>query len=277
MKRLRSVGAERHKKMWTLPEMRTVVPSRNSEHMRIQHALERFHSPRLQMALIAFLTGIIGFFSSVTLLHAGFGAMWIRYPLAIGLAYCAFLFFLWCWLRLRGKNTSDGFDLPSNLPSGSSSTDCVPTIDSLTAGGGNFGGGGASGSFDDGSTMAADYAVSGGDASSGFSDAAGGLDFGEFAVILVVIIAIAGAAWAALGIVTEAPSFLAEIILDAALAGGLYRRLTGVEGDHWLQTAVRRTVWRFAIVALLFSIAGIAMHIYSPEARSIGQVFVHHD
>jgi hypothetical protein len=259
-----------------MSNMRTEVLSRSSEHKRIQQALERFHSPRFQMALIVFLTGIIGFFSSVILLHADVEAMWIRYPLAIGLAYCAFLLFLWCWLRLRGKNFDSSFDLPSNLSSGSSNSDCVPTLDSLAPGGGNFGGGGASGSFGDGSAMASDNVVGGGDVSSGLSDAAGGLDFGEFAVVLIVIVAITGGVWAALGIVTEAPSFLADVVLDAALAGGLYRRLRGVEGDHWLQTAVRRTVWRFAIVALLFSFAGVAMHLYSPEARSIGHVFVHH-
>lgn len=260
-----------------MSNMRIEVMSRSSEHKRIQQALERFHSPRLQMALIVFLTGIIGFFSSVMLLHADLDAMWIRYPLSIGLAYCAFLLLLWCWLRLRGKNFDSSFDLPSNQSSGSSNSDCVPTLDSLAPGGGNFGRGGASGSFGDGSAIGSDNVADAGDVSSGLPDVSGGLDFGEFAVVLVVIVAIIGAVWAALGIVTEAPSFLADVILDAALAGGLYRRLRGVESDHWLETAVRRTVWRFAMVAFLFSLAGVAMHLYSPKAISIGHVFVHHD
>ena len=66
---------------------------------------------------------------------------------------------------------------------------------------------------------------------------------------------------------------LAELLFDAALSAGLYRRLRDVRGEHWLRTAVLRTAGPFAAVALLFSLAGGVMQSVVPEARSIGQVF----
>jgi hypothetical protein len=108
---------------------------------------------------------------------------------------------------------------------------------------------------------------------SAVSDAAAAFDLEELTIVVIVIVALVGAAWAALWIVWAAPGFLAELLLDVALASGLYRRLRGIKGGHWMSTAVRRTVWRFAAVAALFSLAGAAMQVYSPDAKSIGQVF----
>jgi hypothetical protein len=82
--------------------------------------------------------------------------------------------------------------------------------------------------------------------------------------------------FAAAGIVWVAPALFAELMVDAALATGLYRRLPGVEREHWLRTAVRRTVWPFVGVAVLFSLAGGAMQIYAPDAKSIGAVIQHY-
>jgi hypothetical protein len=254
--------------------MRTDVLERQREHGRIQQALVRFHSPRLQMALIVCLTGVVGFFASVLLLHANVDAMWVRYPLSVGFAYGAFLLFLWCWLHVRDLDICDGVDLPGSS-SGPANTTCSAPHDAFTPGGGNFGGGGASGTYGDGPPIAPDGSVESADTSLGVSDAVGGLDLGEIAAVLVAIVAIVGAAWAAVGIISEAPSLFADVLLDAALARGLYRRLRGVQGDHWIQTAVRRTLWRFATVAVLFSLAGAAMHLYAPEAKSIGHVLVH--
>ena len=78
--------------------------------------------------------------------------------------------------------------------------------------------------------------------------------------------------FAAVWIVWAAPALLAELMVDAALATGLYRRRPGVEREHWLRTAVRRTVWPFVGVAVLFSLAGGAIQIYAPNAKSIGAV-----
>ena len=97
-------------------------------------------------------------------------------------------------------------------------------------------------------------------------------DAEEFAVVLIVLIALVSAACAAVWIVWMAPSLFAELLLDGAIATGLYRRLRGVTGDHWLRTAIKRTVWAFLGIAILFAIAGAAMQAYSPASKTMGQV-----
>lgn len=255
--------------------MRAVTASRRSEIARLQRLIERAHSPRLSMMLIGALTAAVGFLASVVLLHAGVGSLGLRYPMATAIAYAAFLFFLWYWLRVRRDDVLDVLDFPSpGSLGGSSSSAATP----WEPGGGRFGGGGASGSFADGAQHA--HLSAEGDASSaagstGLADAAEAFDLEDLTFVLLAIAALTAAAWATLWIVWAAPTLLAELMLDAALATGLYRRLRGVEGDHWLRTAVRRTVWPFIVVALSFSLAGGGMQIYAPEAKSIGQVLQH--
>ena len=72
-----------------------------------------------------------------------------------------------------------------------------------------------------------------------------------------------------------APTLFAELLLDAGLAAGLYRRLLWVERRPWLLTAVRYTVIPACFVAALLALAGtIAQGVY-PDAASVGAV-VHH-
>ncbi len=256
--------------------MRTVVANRSNEIARLQRLIERMHSPRLHMMLIVALTATAGFLASIALLHAGVDSLWLRYLIAIVVAYLSFLLFLWCWLRLRRDDVLDSLDIPSPGSRGGSS--CSPEKP-WEPGGGQFGGGGASGSFDDGTQLArlsSESSSSNSGGGSGLSDAAGAFDLEELVVVLLAIAALIGATWAALWIIWAAPAFLAELMLDGALATGLYRRLRGVEGDHWLRTAVRRTIWPFVAVALLFSLAGVGMQIYAPDAKSVGQVLHHY-
>src|SRR5712671_6088269 len=190
------------------------------------------------MIIIVSLTGATGFVTSVALLHFHLDALWLRYPLAVAAAYLMFILLLWCWLRLRGDHVFDGVDMPSSGPSASGS----PVVSE------------AAGALSEGTA--------------GFE-----LDLGEAAVLLVVLAALLAGAWFAIGVVWAAPNLFAELVIDAALAGGLYRRLRTIHADHWLRTAARLTAWRFAVVAMLFCVAGFAIHIHSPEAQSIGQAF----
>jgi len=257
---------------------------RELEVRRIRRALERAHSPRLHMMLIVGLTGAAGFFTSATLMHAGVDLLWLRYALAVGCAYLAFLGLLWCWLCLRRDDLADAAgNAPDLLTSGGGAPSCRP--DDVAFSGGEFGGGGAGGSFADDEMLghaamrsvadapAADPGV-GAKLGSGAADAAAGaLDAEELAVVVLAIAALVGAAWAALWLVWGAPLLLAELVFDAALAAGLYRRLRSVRGEHWLRTAVQRTLFPFAAVTLLFALAGAVMQHVVPEARSVGQVF----
>jgi uncharacterized membrane protein YgcG len=257
--------------------MSIIAGRRNRDLERIRRLIERLHSPRLHMMLIVALTAAVGFLVTVALLHAGIASLWLRYPMAVAVAYLAFLFFLGCWLRLKTTEFLDGLDIPTS-GAGSES----PNIGewnlaekSFEPGGGQFGGGGASASFDEDpgfSHASADVASGSSGEGSGVSDALGAFDLEELALVLLAIGALIATAFAALWIVWIAPAFFAEIMLDAALAAGLYRRLRGVERDHWLRTAVGKTVWPFVGVAVLFSLAGAAMQAYAPGAKSIGEV-----
>jgi hypothetical protein len=246
-----------------------LAPTRTRQIARYQRLIEGVQWPRLFMGFIVALAAAVGFLASFALLHAGVDPLWLRYPMAIAVAYLAFLFLLWCWLRVRHHDVLSGVDLTAPAPR--TGTPWEP-------GGGRFGGGGASGSFDAGPALeqvSAETTSTFVAASSDAADAGGVFDLEELGFVLVAIAALIGAVFAAVWIIWAAPALLTELMLDAALATGLYRRLHGVAREHWLRTAIRRTVWPFIGVALLFSLAGGAMQIYAPHAKSIGAVIQH--
>ncbi len=70
--------------------------------------------------------------------------------------------------------------------------------------------------------------------------------------------------------VWSAPAFLAEVLLDALVSVGLYRRLRALETRHWLATAVGHTWLPVLLVAAAFAVAGFLIQAHVPEATSIG-------
>ena len=220
------------------------------------------------MLLLVALTGLAGLATSYSLLHLGLTVMWLRYLAAFGIAYLVFLFLLWLWLQSRGEDFSDvpdfsGIDL-SHSDSHISSPD-------LSGHGGDFGGGGASGSFD---APISDVSLSSdtgpiGDALSSVGEAE------EFAIPLIAIILFAVLLFSTMFVVYSAPVLFAELVVDGVLSASLYRKLRGLKTRHWLETAIRRTVWPFAITAIVVSAIGWAMSHYAPEAHSLGEVIVH--
>src|SRR5437762_9908265 len=97
------------------------------------------------MSLILLLTGLSGFFVLFSLLHLNVFRMWLRYPIAILIAYCVFLLLLRLWLWAHGRHSKVDPDL--------SALDFIPSVESGSVeslhfgGGGDFGGGGAGGSW----------------------------------------------------------------------------------------------------------------------------------
>jgi len=240
----------------------------------IQRMAEQLHSPRLHMMLIVALTGASGFLASVALLQVGMVILGLRYAIAVAIAYLFFLGLLWCWLRLTASDFFDGITsidlIPDSNPFRSSTSRAPDAPASCDPSPSSF----------DGPQLRQALPESGSESSADSSsvlDAAGGLDLDELAIVVVAVVALVGALWVALTFVWAAPALFAEIVLDAALSAGLYHRLRGIEGDHWLRTAIRRTWLPFAVVAMLFALAGTAMQAYAPEARSIGEVLRHHN
>lgn len=237
---------------------------------RAKDRLTRDSFPRMQMALIVSLTGVFGLLASFTLLHLGVDAMAIRYPLALSLAYLLFLFLIWLWLRTNASDYTDVPDLSGMGPNPRSSG-CSPGIRS--EGGGDFGGGGASGSFD-GPGDVSDASES--SAMTPASDAVSAVVEAEELAIPLLAIALAfGIALASLYVVYIAPALFAEVLVDGALSYALFRHLRGQDPRHWLASTVRHTAAPFAVTAIFLVVVGAAMAAYAPGAKSVGQVIEH--
>jgi len=239
--------------------------------------LQRKSYPRLHASLILLLTGLAGFLVSFVLLRLGVTAMWLRYPLAILVAYGVFLILLRVWLSLsrpRDWYLEEVIDTTVEIVS----SDSTVVTDSEFGGGGDFAGGGGGGSWESVTTVTSTkssvstFTPAKSSGSSGFSF---DLDLDEGWWVLLAVVALMGAVIAALYVVYIAPALLAEILLDGVLLAGLYKRLKTIEHTHWLRSALRRTAVPAAVIVVFFTIAGFAMQRAAPEARSIGEVLRH--
>ncbi|MCA1566539.1 MAG: hypothetical protein LC803_13035 [Acidobacteria bacterium] len=255
---------------------------------RVRRTLLRGGWPRLFVSFLLALTGAAGFLISAVLLRLGVTMMTVRYPLAVILAYCVFLLLLRLWLALR-RNTESDSDLLSDIgdsiphildPSVSAGSDAVA---STFGGGADFGGAGAGGGWSSGAPGGVSADMSGGAPGGNFGGSSSvsdyvpdlpdvdlDLDDGCFWIIIPVA-AIVGVVVAMFYVVYIAPVFLAEILVDALLLAGLYKRLKGVEPRHWLRSAVRRTLVPALVATALFIAAGYLMGRVAPEAHSIGE------
>jgi hypothetical protein len=264
------------------------MPTRDRVHTidAIRARLAARGSPRLQMSVIIAITGAAGFLASYALLHAGMTRMIVRYPTSVGIAYAVFLGCLWYWLRrhrlrvarreakARRSDWIEVLDV-SNVPFSFGS----PSIDApepVMGGGGGFSGAGGGSSWSESGVVSppAPRAVQlsakqgGGKGGSGFD-----LDLDDGGVVLVVLaIAAAVAVGAGLYVVYIAPALFAELLLDAALSAGLYRRVRGMDHRSWMRTAFARTVVPVIVVALTVAAAGYVAQRRFPGAISIGRV-----
>jgi hypothetical protein len=236
--------------------------------LNYKRQLERDSFPRLQMSLIVVVTGGVGLLTSFLLLQSGMGSMAMRYPFALAVAYLVFLLLLWVWLRAKSDDFNDIPNLGDALPNLSGNGTSAPF---QSGGGGDFGGGGASGSFD-GST-AQPVASFDDTASSSISEALGSVgDADELAIPIIAIVFALGMAVASLYVVYLAPTLFAELLVDGVISYTLYRHLHKVETHFWLSTAFKRTVFPFLLTAIFLAIMGAAMTHYAPGAKSIGEV-----
>jgi hypothetical protein len=240
---------------------------RHLEIRRIRSKLERDSFPRLQMMLLVSLTGASGFIASYLFLHAGLIEMWLRYLASFAVGYLVFLVLLWLWLRTRAEDYADvsvDLECPSS-GSGNSGT-CY------SGKGGDFGGGGASGSFDTQSESLLVISESGGSVGDAIGTVA---EAEEFAIPLFILALIGAMVFSSIFMIYSAPALFAELLVDGVLSASLYRRLRGRETRHWLETALRHTALPFALTAAIVSASGWSMALYAPEANTIGDVISH--
>ena len=255
-----------------------------------RYLVQRFYT-RFHMSLILASSGLAAMLCNWSLLQgAGVHAMWIRYPVAVGLSYLTFLAGVWLWLRYVGLGQSspdtgsllDGADAADiSFGGGSGSGDALPEV--LEKGGGQFGGGGASGAWGEGAqvqSLVGDEGVAAGSGSAGSSGSSFSLgDFGDLdgdgIVLLLLALALVAAIFLASGyVIWFAPDILSEAAFGATLAAGLSRSARRHDSDAWVAGVVRKTWWPFAIVLALAQTVAVYAAINYPAAATLRQAIV---
>lgn len=255
-----------------------------------RYLVQRFYT-RFHMSLILSSSGLVAMLTSWALLHNGVHAMWMRYPIAVTMAYLTFLAGVWLWLKYVGlgqrsgvaESLVDNADVPNVFLDGGGGGS-VDLPGALAKGGGRFGGGGASGSWTEGNpaqvfaasarSSASTAASSTGKGSSGIGGKLGDLtdlDGDAIVLLLLALLLIASIFLLSGYVIWFAPDILGEAAFGAVLAGGLAKRAKRHDGEGWVAGVVKKTWWPFAIVLLLSLAFAIYAAVNYPAAGTFGQ------
>lgn len=215
---------------------------------RIRAQLERETFPRIIVLLLLLLAGGAAFLSSVVALRSGVESMAGRYALAAGCGYLVFLVLLRGWIAVRRGWSGDIGDIDA--------ADVVDLVD----------GGNAPRLAGSSDSSVADAASHGFDLS---------FDLDELWWLAVAAVAVAAGVLAVGFVVYSAPVLLAEVALDAALVGAVYRKLRREDQGYWATTALRKTWGSAAVLVGFMAVLGFALQKFAPDAVSIGDVFRH--
>jgi hypothetical protein len=206
--------------------------------------------------------------------------MGARYALAVLGGYLFFLAFVRLWIAYQTRNWSFGrrkqersqrsYDVGDiDLPDLSALGQLSGALDGgFSGGGGAFGGAGASGSFGDASPSEG--------SSSGVLDGLGSAD-GEGVAILVAVVALLGGLLALGFVVYSSPVLLAEVLLDVAVVGALYRKNQRHERGHWAAGVLSRTYKPMLVLSIFAGIFGFAIQSLAPEQHTLGAVLEAYD
>lgn len=242
----------------------------------------RFHT----FILIAW-TFLAGLLTTKFLWWAELDVMWLRYTLAVLVAYCAFLIGVRAWLAYvdLGRHTRrrDSVDGPwIDIPSSGSGSKGDGHCDVPRGGGGQYGGGGSSGHYGSVEISSPEAAGELAEASvslangtiAGMGEAAGAAGEGCLPVIAMgaILAVLVGAFGLGAYIAAEAPMVLVEAAFEAMLAGGLLRTRRWAGEADWMH-AVFRYTWKtlLAVLAAAWAFSFAVAH-YIPEARDLTQV-----
>lgn len=222
-----------------------------------RQSLRRERWLRVHVLLIALCTLACLAFGGGLLRATGIESLAWRYALLLPLTYLLYLGLLRLWaayLVRREQAGPDGLDLPLQGPS------CHAEPGFSSGGGGDFGGGGASGDFGSGALEAG-------------GELLGGLDEGAVVALpLVAVIAIASLLAGLLGagvFVLFGVEVLLAVAVEVALAGLAGGFAWRRQREGWLLRAVAHT-WRAALASLVMGVAlGAAIDHWLPEAQSL--------
>ena len=245
--------------------------------------------PRLHMMLILALAAVGTFLCSAMLVRCGLNRMGLRYALAVVGGYVSFLSFVRVWIAYQTRNWKFGREKPQaperrdydgDLPDGLGDTLSrldVPDLSALgdlgnlansageafSGGGGSFGGGGASASWD------VDLG-SGDSGAEGALEAVSGSD--DALPIVIAVIALLGGVVALGFVVYSSPVLFAEVLLDVAVLGAVYKKNQRHQRSHWAAGVLGRTYKPMLVLAVFAAIFGFAMQSTAPKETTLGAV-----
>ena len=261
-----------------------------------RYLIQRFYT-RFHMSLILASSGFAAMLTNWAMLREGVHAMWMRYPVAMALAYLTFLAGVWLWLKYtdatracmadnnpnaKTKSLVDGgdvlnTDLVPNFGGGGGGGGAIEVPGPL-GGGGSFDGGGAGGGWVEANpvqslTSDATPTPSGGGFFDGVGDKLGGFcDLDGDAVVLIVIALMLMGSLILLGgyVIWFAPDILSEAVFGATLAGGLAHAAKRHDEGGWVMGVVKKTWWPFAIVFVFAMIFAFYAAVHYPQASTFG-------
>lgn len=239
------------------------------------------HTLWLHGGLMGLITLLVMWGVSTALRHGGVDSLAVRYALALGAGYLAYLLLLRIWagmlVREEERDWLDGVQIDVPMPGGGSGGQGDGGFHS--GGGGDFGGGGASGSFDGPADVSECVGDAGGDllgdVASSALELAGGADEGALVVIPVlavfgtVLAVVLGGGWLLLLYFgSEAPLAVA---VELAFAYTAARTVVRVEREGWLLAAIRLS-WKPLLGALVCAVAlGVLVDHFAPQADTLPQ------
>jgi len=254
---------------------------------QIEQRLLATSFPRLHMMLILSLAAIGTFLSSASMVRMGLDSMGIRYAFAVFGGYVSFLSFVRVWIAYQTRNWAFGRHKPAQKKSEESKLSFdgnleIPDLSALgdlgnlagsagnafSGGGGEFGGAGASASFD----------VDLGSGDSGASDAIGAVGSADEALpIVIAVIALLGGLIALGFVVYSSPVLFAEVLLDVAVLGAVYKKNKRHQRSHWAAGVLGRTYKPMLVLTVFAAIFGFAMQSIAPKEKTLGAVLNAHD
>ena len=257
---------------------------RMPHHGAVARTLQQRYSLRWHGLLIGSFTLLLMWATSHLQMVLGVDSLALRYLVTLSVGYIGYLLVLRAWAaRLVNRDGSSGdgsVELPDiSWPSGNGpSGGQVPLP---RTGGGDFGGGGASGDFGGswaqalprGGSSAGSESGALGDLASGAADAIGSADEGAVVVVPVVAIFLIGAALI-LGAGSLAMLFfgwdvLLTVAVEIAFSVATARAAVGVEREGWLSAAVRLT-WKPLLGALVCAVLlGATIDHFLPHVQSL--------
>ena len=254
-------------------------------HGAVARGLQQRYSLRWHGLLIGSFTLLLMWAASHLQMVLGVDSLALRYLVTLSVGYVGYLLVLRAWaarlVRRDGSSGDGSVELPDiswpsgNGPSGGGQVPLPRT------GGGDFGGGGASGDFGGswaqalprGGSSAGSESGALGDLASGAADAIGSADEGAVVVVPVVAIFLIGAALifgaGSLAMLFFGWDVLLTVAVEIAFSVATARAAVGVEREGWLSAAVRLT-WKPLLGALVCAVLlGATIDHFLPHVQSL--------